>query len=258
MTAAPSPPAKVSSLDELLYAIDTTWPSPRGPGRWVVFRGQRSDAWELVPSIARDPFTDKAVCLDPADSRAVERHLLNDFRHRCIAMFPPWLTVGTPNERSWNALVLAQHYGLPTRLLDWTKNPLVALFFALEAEPPKGATPAVYVLDTVHDSAGLSGIAAKNPEAPVYAANDLGLFNPPHIDGRVIAQGSLFTVSRDPRTPLPATPITFVGDRVHTLKQLDSLGINRSTLFPDFTGIARYLAWSCHTWGNIVDGITEI
>jgi len=172
-------------------------------------------------------------------------------------MLPAWVRGGDPKERGWKVLVVAQHFGLPTRLIDWTSNPLVALFFALEP-PPRGATPAVFVLDSVPDSTTTKGLAAseKNLNAPIYRHNELGLFNPPHIDGRVIAQGSLFTIGREPFDPVRAHRIEFLPEaRSDALVELDRLGINRATLFPDMDGAAAYLKWACHDWGNVVDGI---
>src|SRR3954469_22848359 len=78
----------------------------------LVFRGLARSSYQNVSSLARLS----------GEYRKLERHLIRNFRkyaHR-----------EAPGPTTWDWLSLAQHHGLPTRLLDWTFSPLVALHFA--------------------------------------------------------------------------------------------------------------------------------
>src|SRR5688572_9039340 len=87
---------------------------------WV-FRGV-GDAHkhQLVPKIGRDP---------RLYSLPLERVIFANFKRRA----PQFINIRGMTE--WDLLALAQHHGLPTRLLDWTTNPLVAAYFAVTSEP---------------------------------------------------------------------------------------------------------------------------
>lgn len=106
-------------------------------GREAMFRGQGDSSWPLLPSIAR-----YSVAIEPDGYDSVsglEDHLLDRFR-----------ILGVPfrDFRSmprFEQLMHAQHYGLPTRLLDWSTNPLKALFFAVEDPTLDKAHAAVYI-----------------------------------------------------------------------------------------------------------------
>lgn len=123
---------KATTLAEVIAATS-------GRDRDICYRGQPNEAWNLVPSIYR-ALADAKPDLDQGDTLWIancERDLYREFQQRGRGLF-------TLTDR-WEIFFLAQHYGVPTRLLDWTKNVSVALFFAV-ASPDK-CDSAVWCLD---------------------------------------------------------------------------------------------------------------
>ena len=94
----------------------------------LLFRGVEDKDYELIPSIARQ-WEGKL-----ADLVGVEEKMLKELMLKAI----PFIDYHPQNKLEW--LMLAQHHGMQTRLLDWTTNPLVALYFAsLGDENTEGA-----------------------------------------------------------------------------------------------------------------------
>ena len=93
------------------------WAPQREIDPW--FRGQGKD-WELIPSIYR-----------PEYQGIRESQLRKDFKLRAWPYLSNRFRIpGDDDDLEW--LFLMQHYGIPTRLLDWTQNALLALYFAVE------------------------------------------------------------------------------------------------------------------------------
>ena len=106
------------------------WSLTKQAPRWV-FRGQ-SQHWPLKPSVARlNRYKPELEIL-----------LLNEFKRHSVSHFN---TNSISDE--WNWLALAQHHGLPTRLLDWTYNPLVAAYFASKHSPRGKKNGFVYAVE---------------------------------------------------------------------------------------------------------------
>lgn len=108
-----TPPA-ISSIADLLRVLTPIASS--GDEFW--YRGHRDSTWRLEPSVFRNP-----------KHREGERSMLARFRQEAAAAGMPFAF------DEWGWITYAQHHTLPTRLLDWSQSPLVALFFASEREP---------------------------------------------------------------------------------------------------------------------------
>ncbi|WKT93791.1 FRG domain-containing protein [Brucella anthropi] len=153
-----------------------------------LFRGQLDESWPLIPSLYR---TTPNVMGAPA------KEAFDDFEMRCLQHFfreghpyLPTLQRGYANDR-----IIAQHFGVPTRLLDWSRDPLVALYFAVEQSQAL-VDAAVYML-TPNATISPDAIRLDNPQYPAIAVV------PPAIDRRIPAQKSVFTIHPygDPTKP---------------------------------------------------------
>jgi len=157
----------VSDFDEWVAAVS-------GQNKTAVFRGQRR-YWPLLPSISRNDLAAKIL--------SIENKLLKAFKkegERCLHLIP---------ETDWDWLVVGQHHGLPTRILDWSYNPYVALWFALKKHQQNDSEPEVWVLkpasgdiiDSLENSRPFSGTRTK-------------LFNTEFIIPRIREQESCFVL----------------------------------------------------------------
>lgn len=205
----------------------------------MLFRGVSDSSYTLRPSIGR------RVAKDADSLREYERTLFEKFKNTAVQ----YLNREPANDYEW--LFLAQHYGIPTRLLDWACNPLIALYFACERNPDKEC--AVY--KTLVTS-WLLNFQESDPFDPGELSLDkIYGVRPRLTDLRYINQSGVFTIHFEPEKELEGEHIAkYVFDpnaKDEMRWQLQKLGINAKFVYPGLDSLAKDIVDEC---SYILDG----
>ncbi len=196
-----------------------------GNKKYYLFRGQRED-WPLLPFIDRVNHND----LGRDDH---ERLMLKEFEQRVRAF------TNAPLFNRWELHALARHHGVPTRFLDWTENPLFALFFAVYESSKKDSV--VFCYSYVCQNNESLDI---NLQPDPFNIEGIKIFNPPHIHPRIANQNARFTVHPGNPTEWPGSMCKLViPNEKRTLIRFDlfRLGIHYCNLFSDMEGVGIHV-----------------
>lgn len=222
------------------------------------FRGQAVAGEDLSSGLLR-------LAAGRVDVARLELHLLRNFRKYAYGH--------SENDSIWNWLALGQHRGLPTRLLDWTYSPFVALHFATANLGLMHQDGAVWMIDFVAANRYLPRRlkqileAEGSDTATVEMLRRFGslkqfdrlsrepfvvFLEPPSLDPRIVNQFALFSLMSSPqatldrwlrkhaalarRVVIPAALKWEIRDK------LDQLNVNERVLFPGLDGLSRWLA----------------
>ena len=198
---------------------------------WI-FRGVNRRSYELIPKWGRYKEVQYWNYSDAYYS------FLSDYISRLNAYFP-----GLADKSLMYQMAVAQHHGFPTRLLDWTTNPVVALFFATLREddyPNKEGVVYCFKPQLQLDESGNS---------TQLTTNDVCRYESQYIDGRIRAQSSIFTFHMNPTLDLKKHSDCndlyeiVIDDRGIIQRDLDQIGINYHSIFPDWHGLGEYYKW---------------
>jgi hypothetical protein len=199
-----------------------------------------------------------------ADVARLELHLLRNFRKYAYGQ--------AAADSVWHWLALGQHRGLPTRLLDWTYSPLVALHFATASLARMDEDGEVWAIDFVEANRSLPAPMRRLLQAEgsdtvtvemLKAFRSLGAFDrlarrpfvvflePPSLDRRIVNQFALFSLMSSPRAtldewlarhPALARRIRIPASLKWEIRdKLDQANINERVLFPGLDGLSRWL-----------------
>ncbi|MDW2117447.1 FRG domain-containing protein [Vibrio sp. 2026] len=221
----------VSDLNDLITAVKKHWCLENR--RKTYFRGHACREWKLEPSCQRKP-----------------HHIHDDEQ-----LFNYWLCHSAPylkldeyhSNRPLELLAIAQHHGLPTRLMDWTFSPLVAAYFACKEQFSSDAS--IWIFKRAQpDNFKTIGVMSHNSVIRVNGIErDLVTFMPTHNNLRLNAQEGLFTVHCKPKLPFEQliskedelVELVIPSDsKRQLLTDLDMCGITTRKLFPDLDGVA--------------------
>jgi hypothetical protein len=224
------------------------------------YRGVSHSKYALIPKVYRDHLWER--------HNNYEWWITEDFKNDARAFIPDHHSYS-----EWDWYFTMQHYGLPTRLLDWTEGSLIALYFAVR-NPQNTYIPSVYFLNPYWFDEVVYGEA----EGMVYNTDPKAISEehrsrlssyledreivpdfplciyPPRIDPRIASQKSVFTihgkfinafkmVARDNKNA-QIVKIRLSTENVRKIKgQLYSMGISEGTLFPGLEGLVEDIKW---------------
>ncbi len=263
----------ISGITELVQGVlEIADAIPDGNFLW--FRGLSCSSHTLLPSLLRDNKSSEQV-FDR------EKRLLTRFRQRSMAYWPS----GYP-QNDWEHLFAMQHFGMPTRLLDWSENIFVAAHFALAGkhephhipgETEALCTPVIWIVDPISWNRTTPLLSEYGDEIQVLTTADelLESYRPEstkrrgkspvamfgaHNSARIVAQRGTFMVWGEGTRSLEdiATEnqdiklwkFILSGDRNEYSKALIKLGFSETMVFPELPSLSAELTRS-EGWKNV-------
>jgi hypothetical protein len=250
---------KVKSWEQLITALYSIPKTRHGRYRSdLVYRGVANKEWDLDTSLKR---------LGPQGA-VLERPLLRSFAK--------YAQPGDiPSNTLWFRLAVAQHHGLPTRLMDWSVSPKVAAHFATAEEEHYDKDGAIWCVDVVQarerlperlknllrsEYAFLFSVEMLEKISTLHEFDELGedeefvlFFEPPSLDARIINQGAIMSVMPGPTLELGRflrrKPNRNMAHRIIIPKRLkweirdklDQDNVTERMLFPGLDGLSRWL-----------------
>jgi len=224
------------------------------------FRGVGNHNHSLIPKIMRSQRKSEDVF-------EREKRLITRFRQRSMAYWPEGYS-----QNDWEHLFAMQHYGLSTRLLDWSENVFVATFFAVSHVPSpqeeQGVVPILWCMDPVRWNRSMPGLSEYGDTVRVLTTVDdeIESYRPEttrrrskspvamygaHNSNRIVAQRGTFTVwgadTQDMEAFAESSPnellwkIRLIGERGQLYRDIQSLGFSETMIFPDLPSLALEL-----------------
>ena len=239
---------EIKSVSEYLSTVQSF--EQQHIAQWI-FRGQGNEKYQLVPSLFRIDI--KSTLTDWND---LEEYMLKVFKReaRPFSEFEP--------EDESELLALAQHHGLPTRLLDWSTNPLVALFFAVENYDSDVENSAVWCYG-FHSTHNCHPVSTRiDRRLTLEKGNDI-IF-PNHVSPRITNQSGCFTIHELPKGREDFVPFDqqnndcglfdlIVVNKKHRkdiLDQLYDLGYHHGLIYPGLDGLSKRIKYEASTTHN--------
>ena len=196
----------------------------------------------------------------------LERHLLRNFKkyaHRSAVK----------KDSIWEWLTVAQHYGLPTRLMDWTYSPFVAMHFATASVDEMNIDGVIWAVNYVKthqllpeklrlglQAEGANIFTVEMLSEQIVSLEELDnlsdtcvvlFFEPPSMDDRIVNQYALFSIMSDPKEILDVwlsknpdlyRKIIIPSELKWEIRdKLDQANITERVLFPGLGGLSRWL-----------------
>ncbi|RJF83822.1 FRG domain-containing protein [Azospirillum cavernae] len=252
----------VTSLQEYTKLVEDLMSRSRQP---LWFRGCGDSNHKLIPSLYRHPEKTNF-----SDLFSLESEIIARFRARAI----PYCNA-VPSD-NWDLLFLMQHHGIPTRLLDWSENPYISLFFSLTTASYSvvGKTRAFdkdaavwflnpnswnqYALRSISFKGGILVTPDRklNGYKPFSELDEM--YNEPvailgaHNSHRIVAQRGVFTIFGKDTSPMEDVykkesfpddtllkiilPSSYIESLLNSIR---SIGFTDSVIYPDLDGLAK-------------------
>jgi FRG domain len=238
-----------------------------------LFRGQPNEKYSLEPRLTRLLNKGDLSSDDYGIAHQIELKALSDFLRTApilLSEAPPHMLARMPSEPDLNWWALMQHYGAPTRLLDWTGSPYAALYFAIVSEPDQAGALWCYSqehLESWLNRAVNEGELHSEPVLSLRWQDYRGrykIFKKPVIHHfilqtwttRMAAQQGVFTVCTDvfcnhkdlldeifTESGAKDYGLAIIPPKLKSefLKQLHYMNITGATLYPGIDGVGRFV-----------------